>query len=218
VPPLHSDLKYVQEWLKEPTLGAEALLGLDHDLWHKTPFNDLATIHVRTQEEATSRFLLEPLLSFWHYRLRPCRHLMQKSLFTCIRGLRTPLIRLKREVVEFGSMYKRDASISASPRNSESSQVTGGKQATDIEAQNERPLDSKPVHIYYPDETILRIAILIGTILASFLPIISIIVMYFIEDLGTRLCVSSIFTMIFSCTLRLVTRARIAELFAATSA
>jgi len=59
---------------------------------------------------------------------------------------------------------------------------------------------------------------ILGTILASILPISSIVVLYFVQNTLVRLGLSVAFTALFSFCLALVTRARRIEIFAACSA
>jgi hypothetical protein len=91
---------------------------------------------------------------------------------------------------------------------------TGHNQESDLEAQ----LCSSNPYVEYDDRRLLHIATLVGTILASLLPILSIIVLYFIEDFGVRLGLVTVFTLAFTVALRLVTKVNVGGLFTATSA
>jgi len=70
----------------------------------------------------------------------------------------------------------------------------------------------------YTDSHVLGVIDLLGTILASMTPLVSIIVLYFAQNLGVRLIVVCIFTLLFSLSLALVTKARRIEVFACTAA
>jgi hypothetical protein len=59
---------------------------------------------------------------------------------------------------------------------------------------------------------------ILGTVLASMIPITSIVILYFVQSNLIRLGLSVVFTGIFSCCLAMVTKARRVEIFAATSA
>lgn len=59
---------------------------------------------------------------------------------------------------------------------------------------------------------------ILGTVAASVLPIISIVVLYFATNTLIRLGLTIVFTGAFSCALALMTRARRVEIFAASSA
>jgi hypothetical protein len=86
----------------------------------------------------------------------------------------------------------------ASPRSTSSNLVKDD--GVDVEAQESPEAE----YTHYRDAPLLDAATIIGTILASTLPMASILVLYSIESLYTRLYVSSIFTVIFSCAVRLV--------------
>ncbi|KAH6674281.1 hypothetical protein B0J14DRAFT_699978 [Halenospora varia] len=70
----------------------------------------------------------------------------------------------------------------------------------------------------YSDTCILRVVDVLGSILASMTPLLSIIALYFVKRLGHRLAIVCIFTLLFSISLALVTRARRIEIFASTAA
>ena len=50
----------------------------------------------------------------------------------------------------------------------------------------------------YSDSGIVRVANLIGTVLASILPIAAIVVLYFVRDMGIRLGLVGVFSAVFS--------------------
>ena len=82
------------------------------------------------------------------------------------------------------------------------------KAATDIEGG----------WVEYDDTRLLRIADIIGAILSPLMPVSSVIILYFVPDLLTRLGIISFFTILFSVTLLLMTKARKVEIFTATAA
>jgi hypothetical protein len=70
----------------------------------------------------------------------------------------------------------------------------------------------------YTDSHILGVINILGTILASMMPLASIIVLYFVQNLGLRLVIVCTFTLLFSLSLALLTKARRIEVFACTAA
>lgn len=72
--------------------------------------------------------------------------------------------------------------------------------------------------IRYKNSKLLRIADVLSTIIASTLPIASIIALNFIDRMIIRLVAIALFTMTFSLILTIVTSARRIEIFAATAA
>ena len=72
--------------------------------------------------------------------------------------------------------------------------------------------------IRYKNSKLLRIADVLATIIASALPIASIIALNFIDRVIIRLVAIALFTMTFSLILTIVTNARRVEIFAATAA
>jgi hypothetical protein len=72
--------------------------------------------------------------------------------------------------------------------------------------------------VHYSDSTINRILNLVGTILSSLFPIVSIVVLYLVNYMPARISIIAAFTAIFSLCLAVMTRARRVEIFAATTA
>lgn len=70
----------------------------------------------------------------------------------------------------------------------------------------------------YSDKHIIRTIDILGSIVASMTPLLSVVILYFVKSLGTRLAVLCIFTLLFSICLALVTKARRIEIFACTAA
>lgn len=79
-------------------------------------------------------------------------------------------------------------------------------------------MDPKAGIVRYEESTIVMVTNIIGTVLSSLLPILSIIVLYFVKNTLTRLGIVVIFTTLFSATLTIFTSARRVEVFASTAA
>lgn len=71
---------------------------------------------------------------------------------------------------------------------------------------------------HYDDEHLEFPASVISTVLASMLPVVSIVVLYFVTSMAVRLGIVAAFTAIFSLVLALITKGRRVEVFAATAA
>jgi len=69
----------------------------------------------------------------------------------------------------------------------------------------------------YDDGKVARFVHVLSTVVASMLPITSIIVLYFVSDPHNRLAIAVAFTGLFAFCLAVTTRARRVEIFAATS-
>ena len=81
--------------------------------------------------------------------------------------------------------------------------------------------DSAAYHgntVEYSQEGIGHLTVVIGTAVASLLPVASIIVLYFIVSMAIRLFFVALFTVLFSLGLSLLTNGRMVEIFSATSA
>jgi uncharacterized membrane protein YkgB len=73
--------------------------------------------------------------------------------------------------------------------------------------------------MYYFNETaISRIVGVIAVIVAAFFLIGAIMVLYFVNNVGRRLGIVSVFTVSFAATVGLLTNAKRAEIFASTAA
>ncbi|KAH0834597.1 hypothetical protein FOPE_03745 [Fonsecaea pedrosoi] len=70
----------------------------------------------------------------------------------------------------------------------------------------------------YSDTAITQAANLLGTVLASLLPVVAIIVLYLIEGMGIRLGLVAVFSALFSTCLWFLNDGRLIEVFSATSA
>lgn len=84
---------------------------------------------------------------------------------------------------------------------------------------SQRPISPDHAKIWsYSDEIILLVLDILGTVLASLLPIASIVALYFVSSMEARLGILTGFTTLFAICLKLVTGSRKIEVFAATSA
>jgi hypothetical protein len=81
-----------------------------------------------------------------------------------------------------------------------------------------KPRDEEAQYFEYADANVLRAANVVGSILSSGLLILSIVALYFVENMKVRLGVIAAFTQVFSLTLILATNAKKVEVFAATAA
>jgi len=81
-----------------------------------------------------------------------------------------------------------------------------------------KPSDSVAGLYNYSDRAITKISSLIATVLSSVLPIVGVIVLYFVADTLARIGIIAAMTALFSCCLALLTAAKKSEIFAATAA
>ena len=72
--------------------------------------------------------------------------------------------------------------------------------------------------LVYEEETVLRWSAWISTAVASLLPVVSTIVLYFVEPTGLRLGLTVIFTFLFAVALMAFTTAKSMDVFIATAA
>ena len=70
----------------------------------------------------------------------------------------------------------------------------------------------------YDDEVVLRYTSYATTIVASSLPIVSTTILYFVQNMDTKVILAAVFTFAFAVCLVVFTQARRVEIFAATSA
>jgi hypothetical protein len=80
------------------------------------------------------------------------------------------------------------------------------------------PEDPESAMCEYSEPSISKAVNIFGTVLASMIPITSIVILYFVQSNLVRLGLSVVFTGVFSCCLAIVTKASRVEIFAATSA
>jgi hypothetical protein len=71
---------------------------------------------------------------------------------------------------------------------------------------------------HYSDSHLLRVIDTIATLMASMAPLVSILILYFVQNLGYRLAIVCVFTLAFSTSLSVITKARRIEIFACTAA
>ena len=71
---------------------------------------------------------------------------------------------------------------------------------------------------YHSQTTLIRIARVISLALASLLPLVSIVVLYYVKSMPKRLGIVGFFTAVFSIILGLVTNGELVAVFAASSA
>ena len=88
-----------------------------------------------------------------------------------------------------------------------------------------RPIPSDPENqavesnlFHYSDSHVLGVIEILGTVMSSVTPLISIIILYFVGNLGYRLAILCACTLIFSTSLAFFTKARKIEVFACTAA
>jgi hypothetical protein len=79
------------------------------------------------------------------------------------------------------------------------------------------PEDPESEICQYSESHLSTVVNILGTVMASILPITSIIALYFVTNMLVRLGLTVVFTAIFSCSLALLSRARRVEIFAASS-
>jgi hypothetical protein len=75
-----------------------------------------------------------------------------------------------------------------------------------------------PNTVHYADSKVTSIAALFGTVIASLLPILAIVVLYVVTDMPKRLGLLAVFTASFSTSLWFLTEGRPIEIFSATAA
>ena len=81
-----------------------------------------------------------------------------------------------------------------------------------------KPLDEEAQYFEYTDESMLRVANVLGSIISSALLVGSIMALYFVDNMLARLGIIAALTQVFSLVLILVTSAKKVEVFAATAA
>ncbi|EPE33687.1 hypothetical protein GLAREA_06700 [Glarea lozoyensis ATCC 20868] len=73
-------------------------------------------------------------------------------------------------------------------------------------------------YFYYRDEGFMRMADIVGSLISSIWLVTSIVILYFLRDMRSRLAIIAVFTVGFSLILSLLTRARRAEVFGGSAA
>ena len=89
---------------------------------------------------------------------------------------------------------------------------------TSQDLSTEESFDLEGNIFLYRDSHFHRIANVVGTLIASLIPIGATVILYFVSDMPIRLAIVSVFTAIFSIALSCVTSATRVEIFAATAA
>jgi len=64
--PNPQDLKFLQNWMKRPTMGYVYLLGADSDIWEKPDPADLIAIQCRESQSFFSHFLGDFVIHWYH--------------------------------------------------------------------------------------------------------------------------------------------------------
>jgi hypothetical protein len=80
------------------------------------------------------------------------------------------------------------------------------------------PVDEEANYFEFKDATFVRAADALGSVIASLLLVVSILVLYFVTSIPVRLGIVAIFTTVFSLSLVLIISARKMEVFAGTTA
>ncbi|TVY33855.1 hypothetical protein LSUB1_G007853, partial [Lachnellula subtilissima] len=80
------------------------------------------------------------------------------------------------------------------------------------------PTDVENSACAYGENIVIRFADIIGTAIASLLPVLAVVVLYCVSEMLTRLVMVALFTVIFSLALVTTTKAKRIEIFAATAA
>ena len=83
---------------------------------------------------------------------------------------------------------------------------------------NDENEDEETGFVEYKESRILAFTNIVGTVLASLVPMSAMLGLYFVGSMTLRLAVVAIFTVLFSTTLAIFTRARRIEIFTATAA
>lgn len=171
-------------------------------------------LRCRRQDDSISRFLLGPFIAFYHHYFSRHRRRVPSS---AKRG--APSGPLTRQSPSPDSGVYIEMSVPSNVTLTKTPSLSplapaGDLTDPDVEAQR----GAASLYVEYDDRLLLHIATIISTTLASLLPIISIIVLYFTPNFGARIGVVTVFTLAFTVALRLVSQATTGELFAATSA
>jgi hypothetical protein len=87
-----------------------------------------------------------------------------------------------------------------------------------IRQRIQKPSDEESGMLVYEEETVLGWTGRISTAVASLLPIISTVVLYFVSNTGLRLGLTAVFTLLFTVALMAFTKVRGMEVFVATAA
>ncbi|PQE33673.1 hypothetical protein CJF32_00010834 [Rutstroemia sp. NJR-2017a WRK4] len=80
-----------------------------------------------------------------------------------------------------------------------------------------RQADEESMIYEYEENTVIRVADMIGTAIASLLPVLAIIVLYSVRGILVRLGIIAMFTVVFALALIVTMNAKRVEIFAATA-
>ncbi|KAL5315057.1 hypothetical protein ACEPPN_017708 [Leptodophora sp. 'Broadleaf-Isolate-01'] len=80
-----------------------------------------------------------------------------------------------------------------------------------------RPVDEESMIYVYDEKIVIRVADMIGTVIASLLPVLAVIVLYSVREMLARLGMIALFTVVFALALMVTTKAKRVEIFAATA-
>ncbi|KAI1411525.1 hypothetical protein F5Y13DRAFT_191142 [Hypoxylon sp. FL1857] len=156
-PPGKQDFKFLQTWMKTPSMGNVYLLGSDSDVWDNFDAEELVCLKPNKANSLMARFCANTLVKWYHHLL--------------------------------GHRFRKPDT-----------------------------LDIHQDTVFYSQEGVLRFSMLIGTVFASLLLVGSIVVLYSIDNMTTRLVIIGVFTATFSLGLGLLTNGKIVEIFSATAA
>jgi hypothetical protein len=87
-----------------------------------------------------------------------------------------------------------------------------------ISVRFKAPSDVERQLYHYQEETVLRLADTIGTVVSALLPILAVVVLYCVQNMWARLGLVALFTVLFSLVLSWVATGKRIEVFAATAA
>lgn len=128
----------------------------------------------------------------------------------------------KSNIRPVSSSQDSDSSVlkvdTCSPAVSSASQTHIINSSTLQGLRTEESFDLESNIFLYRDSHFHRIANIVGTLIASLIPIAATVVLYFVANMPIRLAIVSLFTAIFSIALSCVTSATRVEIFAATAA
>ncbi|PQE24140.1 ATP synthase subunit gamma protein [Rutstroemia sp. NJR-2017a BVV2] len=80
-----------------------------------------------------------------------------------------------------------------------------------------RQADEESMIYAYDEKIVIRVADMIGTAIASLLPVLAVVVLYSVREMLARLGIIALFTVLFALALMITTKAKRVEIFAATA-
>jgi hypothetical protein len=189
--PKDSQVKVLREWIESPHLGGGCgFIGRDLGGFVQDAAYDI--------KHAGDLVML-------------AEELGEDDLLT--RFISGPVLRL------FHAFWRR-YKVCSNPKSPPADQMTDPHEQKPVPLDPENQLGSENTSslYHYSDEHVYRVIDVIGTVVASVTPVISIVVLYVVNSMRIRLGLVCIFTLIFSFVLALATKARRVEIFAATAA